>query len=96
MSAEPGFCVYLFTHGGGAGRKISETNNMKQTKKQLRGPDVRNVVCDVDKRMAIKKYNALIKKQKDIKSKKPKKKSKKKSKKNKRNLKRTKKTATQN
>ena len=72
MSEKSGFCVYLFTHGGGAGRKISETNNMKQTKTQLKGPDVRNVVCDVDKKMAIKKYNALVKKQKDRKSKKPK------------------------
>ena len=80
MSEKSGFCVYLFTHGGGAGRKISETNNMKQTKTQLRGADVRNIVCDVDKRMAIRKYNALIKKQKDIKSKKPKKKPKNKSK----------------
>ena len=36
MKKEPGFCVYYFSHGGGAGRKISETDNMKQTKQQLR------------------------------------------------------------
>ena len=78
MKGEPGFCVYLFTHGGGAGRKVSETNNMKQTKQQLRGPDVKNVVCDADKKTAIKKYNALVKKKKERASKKPSKKSKKK------------------
>ena len=78
MKKEPGFCVYYFSHGGGAGRKISETDNMKQTKQQLRGPDVKNVVCDANRATAIKKYNALVKKKREKSSKKPSKKSKKK------------------
>ena len=62
MSSDSGFCVYFFSHGGGAGRYITETKNMKLTKMRLKGPDVSNIVCDVDKKMAIRKYNNLMKK----------------------------------
>ena len=57
---EPGFCVYLFTHAG-IGRIVEETQNMAITEQKLNEPgsDALYVVCDSDKKTAIKKYNDL-------------------------------------
>ena len=60
-----GFCVYYFAHRG-IGRQIILTNNMEKTRKELKAGqpynDVTNIVCDVEKKTAIKKYNDLVKK----------------------------------
>jgi hypothetical protein len=61
MSNKPGFCVYYFAHRG-IGRIIEETKNMKTSKnKIISGGDAYNIVCDSDKKTAIKKYNNLRK-----------------------------------
>ena len=60
-----GFCVYFFGHRG-IGRQIILTNDMEKTKKELKAGqpnnDITNIVCDADKKTAIKKYNDLVKK----------------------------------
>ena len=57
-----GFCVSLFAHGG-AVRQIQETDDIVQMKKKLQNEsETYYVVCDVDKKTAIKKYNDLVKK----------------------------------
>jgi len=86
-----GFCVYFLAHGG-VGRIIQETDDMNKTKKNLKmgqpNNDTYNIVCDADKKIAIKKYNNLLKnsrkkklKKKSVKKKSVKKKSVKKNKK---------------
>ena len=60
-----GFCVYFFAHRG-IGRQIILTNDMEKTRKELKAGqpnnDITNIVCDADKKTAIKKYNDLVKK----------------------------------
>lgn len=60
-----GFCVSFFAHGGASARQIEETDDMAQMKKKLQNEsEVYYVVCDVNKKTAIKKYNNLVKKNK--------------------------------
>ena len=55
-----GYCVYLFAHGG-IGRIVEETNDMEKLSKELNKPgsDAYYIVCDAEKKVAIKKYNEL-------------------------------------
>ncbi len=76
--AKSGFCVYLFAHGG-IGRIVEETKDMEKLANELNKPgsDAYYIVCDQDKKVAIKKYNELkAKEQKKIVPKKSKNKSK--------------------
>ena len=86
MPKTHGFCVYTFAHGG-SGRQVEETDDIVKKGKELKalGPsnDIYNVVCDRDKKMAIKKYNDSIKR--DIATKKLKRELKKKSLKSRKN-----------
>ena len=63
---KPGYCVYYFAHRG-IGRCIEEVDDMEETKKRLESKqphnDIFHIVCDVDKKKAIEKYDKLIKKQ---------------------------------
>lgn len=63
-----GFCVYTFAHGG-IGRTIEESDDFikkgKELKKQGAANEIYNVVCDADKKRAIKKYNVSIKNKKN-------------------------------
>jgi len=55
-----GYCVYLFAHGG-IGRIVEETKDMEKLANELNKPgsDAYYIVCDADKKNAIKKYNEL-------------------------------------
>merc|ERR1711918_323067 len=60
-----GYCVYHYAHRG-IGRSIRETDNMEKTKKDLeKDSDRTNIVCDVDKKKAIQKYNNSVKKNRE-------------------------------
>jgi hypothetical protein len=64
-----GYCVYLFAHGG-VGRIVEETKDMEKLANELNKPgsDAYYIVCDAEKKVAIKKYNELkAKEQKKIK-----------------------------
>ena len=62
---KPGYCVYHYSHHG-IGRTIRETDNMEKTKKDLeKDSDRTNIVCDVDKKKAIQKYNNSVKKNRE-------------------------------
>ena len=86
MPKTHGFCVYTFAHGG-VGRTIEETDDIVKKGKELKAlgerNEIYNVVCNRDKKMAIKKYNDSIKR--DIATKKLKRELKKKSLKSKKN-----------
>ena len=57
MLNKSGYCVYFFAHRG-IGRSIIKTDNMKRTKNQLiEMGDCTNIVCDVDRKKAIRKFN---------------------------------------
>jgi len=68
MPEKSGFCVYFFAHGG-VGRTIQESKDYKSLEKQLKagqpGNETYNIACDSDKKKAIKKYNNLLKKEKE-------------------------------
>ena len=55
-----GYCVYLFSHGG-VGRIVEETKDMEKLANELNKPgsDAYYIVCDAEKKVAIKKYNEL-------------------------------------
>ncbi len=62
---KPGYCVYFFAHHG-IGRSMRKTDDMSKTKKELEAAgDYYNIVCDVDEKKAIKKYENLVKKIKE-------------------------------
>jgi hypothetical protein len=68
MPEKSGFCVYFFAHRG-VGRTIQESKDYKSLEKQLKagqpGNETYNIACDSDKKKAIKKYNNLLKKEKE-------------------------------
>ena len=68
MPKTHGFCVYTFAHGG-VGRTIEETDDIVKKGNELRAQgsanEIYNVVCDRDKKMAIKKYNDSIKRDRE-------------------------------